>query len=45
MAQVKMLTHRVMVLSALLGAGAAVLLGAGAAADGCYYLGSLMIFR
>jgi len=45
MAQVKMLTHRIIVASALLGAGAAVLLGAGAAADGCYYLGSLVIFR
>ena len=45
MAQVKMLTHRIMVMAALVGACTVTLAGAAAAADGCYYLGSMVIWR
>jgi len=45
MAQVKMLTRRCMILAALLGASAATVVGAGAAADGCYWLGSMTVRR
>jgi len=45
MAHVKMLAHRSMIVFAMAGACAAAVITAGAAADGCYWLGSMVVTR